>query len=84
MIIVLVNLFLIGCGVIFVVLTYSTILRWMWKGVRDGMKRWKKMTEEEQANFVRLTGFKVVATVLLLELSGMGVFAFFKLCLEVL
>ena len=82
--IVLVNLFLIGCAIVSAALGYFTILWLMWKGVRDGMKRWKKMTEEEQANFVRLTGFKVVATVLLLELSGMGVFAFFKLCLEVL
>ena len=72
--IVLVNLFLIGCAMVSAVLGYFTILWLMWKGVRDGMKRWKKMTEEEQANFVRLTGFKV----------GMGVFAFFKLCLEVL
>ena len=82
--IVLVNLFLIGCAMVSAVLGYFTILWLMWKGVRDGMKRRKKMTEEEQANFVRLTGFKVVAMVLILELVGAGVFAFFKLCLEVL
>ncbi|OUN19412.1 hypothetical protein [Pseudoflavonifractor sp. An85] len=82
--IVLVNLFLIGCAMVSAVLGYFTILWLMWKGVRDGMKRWKKMTEEEQANFVRLTGFEVVAMVLILELVGAGVFAFFKLCLEVL
>lgn len=77
MTIALINLFLIGCAMMFAVLTYFTILWLMWKGVRDGMKRWKEMTD-------RLTGFKVVATVLLLELSGMGVFALFKLCQEVL
>lgn len=81
MIIGLVNLFLIGCATMIAVLGYFTILWLMWKGVRDGMKRWKKMTEEEQANFVRLTGFKVVAMVLILELVGWGVFAYFKLCL---
>ena len=80
----LINLFLIGCAMMFAVLTYFAILWLMWKGVRDSMKRWKEMTEEEQNNFVRLAGFKVVATVLLLELSGMGVFALFKLCQEVL
>ena len=75
MTIALINLFLIGCAMMFAVLTYFAILWLMWKGVRDSMKRWKEMTEEEQNNFVRLAGFKVVATVLLLELSGMGVFA---------
>lgn len=60
------------------------ILCWMWKGVRGDLKRWKEMTEEEQDNFFRLTCFKVVAMVLILELVGAGVFAFFKLCLEVL
>ena len=65
MTIALINLFLIGCAMMFAVLTYFTILWLMWKGVRDG-------------------SFKVVATVLLLELSGMGVFALFKLCQEVL
>lgn len=84
MIIGLVNRFLIGCAMMIAVLGYFTILWLMWKGVRDGMKRWKEMTEEEQANFVRLTGFKVVAMVLILELVGWGVFAYFKLCLEVL
>lgn len=84
MTIALINLSLIGCAMMFAVLTYFTILWLMWKGVRDGMKKWKEMTEEEQNNFVRLTGFKVVATVLLLELSGMCVFALFKLCQEVL
>ena len=70
--------------VILVTQGWFIILCWMWKGARGDLKRWKKMTEEEQDNFVRLTGFKVVATVLLLELSGMGVFALFKLCQEVL
>ena len=72
MTIALINLFLIGCAMMFAVLTYFTILWLMWKGVRDGMKRWKEMTEEEQNNFFSLTSFKVVATVLLLELSGHG------------
>lgn len=70
--------------VILVTQGWFIILCWMWKGVRGDLKRWKKMTEEEQDNFFRLTCFKVVATVLILELSGMGVFAFFKLCQEVL
>ena len=51
MTIALINLFLIGCAMMFAVLTYFTILWLMWKGVRDGMKRWKEMTEEEQNNF---------------------------------
>lgn len=59
MTIALINLFLIGCAMMFAVLTYFTILWLMWKGVRDGMKKWKEMTEEEQNNFVRLTGFKL-------------------------
>ena len=74
----------IGLGVIVVVWTSFTGLWWMWKGVRGDLKRWKEMTEEEQDNFFRLTCFKVVAAVLILALSGMGVFAFFKLCQEVL
>lgn len=78
------GLFLLGLLTILATRGWFIILCWMLKGVRDGMKRWKKMTEEEQANFVRLTGFKVVAAVLILALSGMGVFAFFKLCQEVL
>ena len=44
MTIALINLFLIGCAMMFAVLTYFTILWLMWKGVRDRMKRWKEMT----------------------------------------
>ena len=78
------NLFALGLLVIGTTGGWFIILCWMWKGVRGDLKRWKEMTEEEQDNFFRLTCFKVVAAVLILEVSGMGVFAFFKLCQEVL
>ena len=78
------GLFLLGLLTILATRGWFIILCWMWKGVRGDLKRWKEMTEEEQDNFFRLTCFKVVAAVLILALSGMGVFAFFKLCQEVL
>lgn len=79
------NLFALAALVILVILLYIFLLRWMWKGVRNDLKRWKKMTEEEQDNFYRWTVFRVMTTVLILVFGiGTIAFSYFMVLLEVL
>lgn len=62
-----------------------TVLWGMWKGVRGDLKRWKKMTEEEQGNFFLWTVYRVMVTVLILAFGiGAPLFTFFWICQEVL
>ena len=78
------GLFVMGIAVAIVTTASLKFLGLMWKDLWNDLKRWKKMTEQEQDSIFRWITFRLVVTVPWVFWTGLLVFALFKVCQEVL